>query len=500
MSARLIGRTGTVRGLDQPVSEMLTLGSGDGSQLRIDSRTVSRQHAQIVKIGTDYYVEDLSSRNGTFLNGERVKRFPVRHLDVLSIGPDVDLIFLEGGAATPLVERRATLKATVLWLDGPLAGQVEEVRADRGLLLGRRPELEKFGAISRRQAVLTIRDDRVTIEDLGSANGTWVNGAPITSVTPLADGQEASLANLVRVRLSILGVAGRLDSQDVGLEQDPQTVAVDRPSRRQGPPLERPPSSVPRPLPTPPSVAVAPETQRQGSAEVPPAVEVPPAIEAAGTIAAPREPAITPPEAARGRAVPGDTFQSVVGDATTAAPREALAVPQFEMPIALSDADPLTFAEPRESAGGVPMGVSNQARVARDAVGETEAAPLDERPVGPAATPSRPQPARTVTGSYRITGLRLEGPQDVKLNCGTFLVGRHAECDVHIDAWDVGRRHARLHVREDRVTVEDFATANGTFVNDQPVTGETEVPDGSDLRFATVAFTVIYFRTEGQTP
>ena len=65
------------------------MGSGRGNQLRIDSRTVSRRHAQVVKSGTEYFVEDLGSRNGTFLNGQRVKRFPIRHLDVLSIGPDV---------------------------------------------------------------------------------------------------------------------------------------------------------------------------------------------------------------------------------------------------------------------------------------------------------------------------------------------------------------------------------------------------------------------------
>ncbi len=103
-------------------------------------------------------------------------------------------------------------------------------------------------------------------------------------------------------------------------------------------------------------------------------------------------------------------------------------------------------------------------------------------------------------GSGRISGLRLDGSQDVLLNRGTFLVGRHPDCDVYIDSRDVGRRHAQLHVRDDRVTVEDLGTANGTFVNDEAVTGETEVPDGSHLRFATLEFTVTYYRSEGQTP
>src|SRR3954451_13948726 len=51
--------------------------------------------------------------------------------------------------------------------------------------------------VSRRHA--TIRDQRgsLGIEDLGSTNGTFVNGSRITAVTVLSDGDEVRLGNTV---------------------------------------------------------------------------------------------------------------------------------------------------------------------------------------------------------------------------------------------------------------------------------------------------------------
>jgi sigma-B regulation protein RsbU (phosphoserine phosphatase) len=41
--------------------------------IHVDVGAVSRQHAQIVREGQDFYVEDLRSRNGTFVNDQRVE-------------------------------------------------------------------------------------------------------------------------------------------------------------------------------------------------------------------------------------------------------------------------------------------------------------------------------------------------------------------------------------------------------------------------------------------
>jgi len=50
--------------------------------------------------------------------------------------------------------------------------------------------------VSRRHARLTIADREITIEDLGSKNGTWVNDRRVTSPVPVADGDSIRTGSL----------------------------------------------------------------------------------------------------------------------------------------------------------------------------------------------------------------------------------------------------------------------------------------------------------------
>ena len=54
------------------VSEQSIVGRENFCDIVIPSHTVSRQHARITRIDDAYYLEDLSSLNGTFVNGQRV--------------------------------------------------------------------------------------------------------------------------------------------------------------------------------------------------------------------------------------------------------------------------------------------------------------------------------------------------------------------------------------------------------------------------------------------
>jgi two-component system, cell cycle response regulator len=50
------------------------IGRGKDVQFRYDDTGLSREHARIVRDGQHHFIEDLDSRNGTFLDGDRVKR------------------------------------------------------------------------------------------------------------------------------------------------------------------------------------------------------------------------------------------------------------------------------------------------------------------------------------------------------------------------------------------------------------------------------------------
>jgi serine phosphatase RsbU (regulator of sigma subunit) len=72
-------------GLD---GEITVLGRAPECQIQLDSNMVSRRHAQVVREGNVFYVEDLGSGNGTYLNGKRIAgRTPLRSDDRLKLGP-----------------------------------------------------------------------------------------------------------------------------------------------------------------------------------------------------------------------------------------------------------------------------------------------------------------------------------------------------------------------------------------------------------------------------
>ena len=62
----------------------------------LDANAVSRRHARVVRQDRQFFVEDLNSRNGTLLNGERIARRELLHdADRISIC-DVEFLFFHG--------------------------------------------------------------------------------------------------------------------------------------------------------------------------------------------------------------------------------------------------------------------------------------------------------------------------------------------------------------------------------------------------------------------
>jgi DNA-binding winged helix-turn-helix (wHTH) protein len=68
------------------------------------------------------------------------------------------------------------------------------------------------------------------------------------------------------------------------------------------------------------------------------------------------------------------------------------------------------------------------------------------------------------------------------LQPGDNVLGRAEEATVRIDAPGVSRRHARIVVTDDRATIEDLASKNGTFVGERRLDGPTPLHDGDRVR------------------
>ncbi|RME77979.1 MAG: FHA domain-containing protein, partial [Planctomycetota bacterium] len=69
--------------------EVLGVGRDDSEDIQIFDQGVSRKHAEIFRVGEMYFIRDLGSKNGTYVNGEKISEELLRAGDVIRIGSAV---------------------------------------------------------------------------------------------------------------------------------------------------------------------------------------------------------------------------------------------------------------------------------------------------------------------------------------------------------------------------------------------------------------------------
>jgi DNA-binding winged helix-turn-helix (wHTH) protein len=82
------------------------IGRDPDAALWIDHQSVSRRHARVVIAGGKAALEDLESKNGTFLNGKRIRRrMPLTDGDEVRIGPETMVFRVMSRGRTTQTER-----------------------------------------------------------------------------------------------------------------------------------------------------------------------------------------------------------------------------------------------------------------------------------------------------------------------------------------------------------------------------------------------------------
>ena len=148
------------------MSRSVTIGSKPDCDLVVNVPSVSGHHCRLTRDGASYILEDLGSTNGTYLNGERVAGRVTTRLAT------ADTLHL-GSHALALDQVRTLLEpepAPLVTLTGA------------EMVIGRTNNCDHvidLPMISSRHARLFRSAVRVLIEDLGSSNGTFVNGQRI---------------------------------------------------------------------------------------------------------------------------------------------------------------------------------------------------------------------------------------------------------------------------------------------------------------------------------
>ncbi|HEY8597784.1 MAG TPA: FHA domain-containing protein, partial [Thermomicrobiales bacterium] len=281
-----------------------TIGRQDGNTIVLDDGRLSRQHARIDLGSTGLTLTDLGSANGTKINGQRVSGTqPLRIGDQLQLGETT--IVVEGGATamptgrpTAPVHRAAAATTPLGSMSGAATPRLilesdgrifplDQASTVIGRQAGNAITLTDTQA-SRQHARIEVRSGQLTVTDLGSANGTRVNGALIGAPTTLRDGDQLQIGtSLFRVEARS---ATRAETDDAGA-----TVHSAPPRIAAPPPFGAVPSSGTAPLPplsSPPPPQFAPGTPAWGAPAAAPYGAPPPPLGQVG---------MPPPAARAGR-------------------------------------------------------------------------------------------------------------------------------------------------------------------------------------------------------
>jgi uncharacterized membrane protein YdfJ with MMPL/SSD domain/pSer/pThr/pTyr-binding forkhead associated (FHA) protein len=175
---------------------------------------VSDSHARVVEGGGRHLIEDLGSTNGTFVNGTRIEGpTELGPGDTVTLGTSKLEIEAAAGVLEGLSGPGAGLRLA-LWPEPLVIGRGEEGDAR----LADDPEL------SRRHARVSAAGGRITVDDLGSRHGTFVNGRRIDASTELHPGDRLEVGSTTLV----MGSAAPERGGSLGRLAD---VAIRRPKR-----------------------------------------------------------------------------------------------------------------------------------------------------------------------------------------------------------------------------------------------------------------------------
>ena len=110
--------------------ERTTIGRKPHNDIQIDNLAVSGEHAVIVTILNDSFLEDLGSTNGTVVNGNPIKKHFLQNNDVVELGK-YKLKFV-GEAAAAVGAEKADFEKTMVLRPAAMKAAAEQARAMTG--------------------------------------------------------------------------------------------------------------------------------------------------------------------------------------------------------------------------------------------------------------------------------------------------------------------------------------------------------------------------------
>ncbi|GGS57218.1 FHA domain-containing protein [Streptomyces violaceus] len=200
------------------------------SDIVIDDDRVSWHHAVLRPTDGHWTIEDENSTNGTYAEGRRIHAWDVGPGTVIRFGNPADgprVVLLGRPAHAPERPSAVSMPAATGTYRQPTTVRPLPARTVR---IGRATDNDLVIddlVVSRRHAELrALPDGRYEITDLGSHNGTYLNGSPVTSA-PVGQG------DIVGIGHSVFCLVGDelqeyVDTGEISLDVQDLAVTVDR--------------------------------------------------------------------------------------------------------------------------------------------------------------------------------------------------------------------------------------------------------------------------------
>lgn len=187
------------------------VGRETGDVLIFYDKSVSRKHALIILENDKCFIQDLGSTNGTFLNGVRL---PPGQKTPLYDGDEVAFADTVFRFSCPLC-KRAEIKARVFLI---MEGKEIPITVEE-FLIGRKEGdlIVPNPYVSHKHCKIYLEETGAFLEDLGSTNGTFLNGEQIESCkkVPLEDGAIIEIGG-TKLVFRIKGEDGGKDGETQG--------------------------------------------------------------------------------------------------------------------------------------------------------------------------------------------------------------------------------------------------------------------------------------------
>jgi pSer/pThr/pTyr-binding forkhead associated (FHA) protein len=206
------------------------LGRDKGDVVVIDTE-VSSSHCQIQEIAGTFYIFDMNSTNGTFVNNQRVIKSALSTGDMITLGK-TSLVFelkkenevrniatmfkpaKEDERPQTIVETLIDSQSSVHEQQRKLilkvkyrTGFIEEITLDqKNVYIGRAVsfgQFERDSELSRKHLLIKLNNTgEVFIEDQDSTNGTFLNGQKVYGMVPVSPGDVVQIGEtLLSVRV-----------------------------------------------------------------------------------------------------------------------------------------------------------------------------------------------------------------------------------------------------------------------------------------------------------